>query len=40
MDRPEKNEASRLALLEQDKFNQTENDFPFVSVSQRIQAQA
>ena len=40
MDRPEKNEASRLALMEQDKFNKTENNFPFISVSQRIQAQA
>lgn len=26
--------------MEQDKFNQTENNFPFVSVSQRIQTQA
>lgn len=40
MNEPAKNSASQLALIEQDKFNQTESNFPFVSVSQRIREQA
>jgi amino acid adenylation domain-containing protein len=40
MHEPAKNDASKLALLAQDKFNQTESHFPFVPVSRRIHQQA
>ena len=40
MNEPAENSGSQLALIEQDKFNQTESNFPFVSVSQRIREQA